>query len=334
MDAATRFNWFQRDCIGRGDELNHRVGCSATLVGKYIWVLGGNKSQARVSVLDTVTERWKEVSAQLHGVELRQFHAAMLFEDKLLIIGTRLAETRENVPSDFFAFGLVTNELMPLPTYNAQNRPTWAVNSAIELYAPARKLAFVGGRDRRRQEVGHLKLRVLNLDTMTWSAPETQGTGPIGNFGPSLHSCMSGSRMFVHSATSFSGAGGNLGYIDLAAKNKYIWTRVTGLGQQVLRYAPSLACIGNGRLIMFGGITNTLNGTNTFSIIEGANGSKPTLHQVSLNTPSGQYVANGRIPSIRALALTVPIMSQKLVLLGGSRDSRSSVHYLIPVTDI
>ena len=332
MTGATRFAWYERDCRGRGDELNNRVGCSATLVGKYIWVLGGTRTSTRVSVLDTVSENWKEVEAQFHGVELRPFHAAMLFEDKILVIGTRFTATGIGNLGDLFAFDLLTNELMPLPAYNAKDMPFWRVTSAIELYAPAGQIAFVAGR-LRSQEVGHLELRLLNLYTMTWSAPKTQGMGPVGSLGPAQQSCLSGSRIFVHSAAAFSGAGGNLGYIDLAAKNKYVWTRVSGLGEQVIRYAPSLACIGNGRLIMYGGIANNQNGTVGLSIIEDANGDRPTLHELSSNTPSENYCTHGSAPPLRALALTVP-MSEKLVVLGGAMESRSTVYYLVPVADM
>ena len=331
MDTATRFKWNVRICSGNGDELKNRVGCSATLVGHYIWVLGGSKSETRVSVLDTASYKWREVTVNLYSLELLKFHAAKLFEDKILVVGARRRydDQRLGLPGDFYGYDLVTNELVHLPIHNERDIvSSWRIRAG-ELYTPSSTLAFVCGREKEQDQV-HLRLKLLNLETMTWSVPQTQGRGPVGWSRTTVTSCLGGSRMFVHSTPGVSGGWASLGYIDLAAKRKYVWTEVTGLGERIYRTGPSLEYIGKGKLIIYGGNTElNLNGTEALSIIDYANSKKPMLHTVNYNTPSAKYDSSGIPPPLRPLALTV-LMSHKLVVLGGAMNAGSSIHEMIP----
>ena len=160
MDSTHRFKWTLITCTCTVDELNARTGCSVTVFGQNIWVLGGGSHGSRVSVPNTETLQWRDVRPSLGNASFTPFHCAASFEDRIFICGIRLGAALRSV-DDVFAFGVVTNELTRVPTYNTQKRPSYGVNSVVEMYAPTSTLAFVCG------SLYGGKLHLLDLTTWT-----------------------------------------------------------------------------------------------------------------------------------------------------------------------
>ena len=330
MDTATRFEWRSIRCSGTGDEVSLRVGCSATLVGHCIWVIGGVGYERRVSVLDTEARSWKDVDAQLGERDFNPCHAAGLFEDKILIFGVRSLRPAARDSYQVFAFDVVTTELVFIPTFNSKDKPIAQFNLTVELYAPTSTMAFIGGTMQDTRDARPAKLHLLKMDTLTWSAPRTKGRGPASGPGPSLQSCLIGSKMFTYSAVGLDGTEGAINFIDLAAKNKYVWSELKGCRGQIKRYAPSLSYVGKGRLLLYGGFSGHLNPTTSFTIIDIADSETQSLDeaQSTANTLLKCH-GEGEAPKPRPFPQTV-LMHDKLVSLGGHLHDGSRVYFMFP----
>ena len=66
-----------------------RKGLTVTMCGRFLYVMGGHTGwivrPPTLDVLDTVTERWREVTAPL----FLSWHTACLVDDKIFVLGGR-----------------------------------------------------------------------------------------------------------------------------------------------------------------------------------------------------------------------------------------------------
>ena len=307
--------------------MNFRLPCTATLIGQYIWVLGGHKQEGRVSVLDTVACRWGEVHVKLGNNEFSPFHEAVLFKDTILVYGVRVKGQLAEVSREVYALDVVTNELELLAATNTNHRPPWNISTALQLYPQAASLIFVSG------SLLGADLHLFDLNTSIWKVLETKGRAPAVHPLATLGSCLVGSKLVVHDLRSLNGWGSVISCIDLTGSNKLVWSQLPGCAHQVNRKGPALSYVGKGRIILYGGFTENVFEEH-LTIVEDAKSDVPTMHQVRKKTRNSgtDYIYTGDSPGLRHRPRVV-VMHEKLVILGGSVDDGSTVHFLTPVLD-
>ena len=86
MNTGTKFHWKKVTVSGSLlSGIDDRHGCSATLVGNFVWVMGGKGFLRSFSLLDLMKEAW--VSKLVENVTFNfHLHAACLFQDKVLLL--------------------------------------------------------------------------------------------------------------------------------------------------------------------------------------------------------------------------------------------------------
>ena len=196
MDVSARFKWRKVRPRGKLKPTNYRYLCSATLVGKYIWVIGGShESFSRTfSLLDLNTETWSNVSPRVDLDYVLRSHTATLFEDSLLIYGSVIkgpagfARTGE-----VLSYSPVLNEVKVLPTFDTANRPGLKREHTADLFERGQLLVVFGGLPRANSR----QLYLLDVSSWKWSWPKEKGTIPT--YRRKHGSCMVGSRLFVYS---------------------------------------------------------------------------------------------------------------------------------------
>ena len=86
MNTGTKFHWKKVTVSGSLlSGIDGRHGCSATLAGNLVWVIGGKGFLRSFSLLDLKKEAW--VSQFLENDTFNfHLHAACLFQDQILLL--------------------------------------------------------------------------------------------------------------------------------------------------------------------------------------------------------------------------------------------------------
>ena len=319
MDTTRSFVWKRLACSGNGDELYHRSGFSATLVGGSIWVVGGLRMRGRLSVLDMQSLQWQNQLLSDRMIAL-QFHGATLLNDTIVIFGMR-HETERRV-TNLHALDVVSKECRLIPTFNKAAMPEYRVCNAVQHYARGNKLVVLG---KAVNLGGVTQLRLLNLSTWNWEAPQTKGVEVLLDRRPTVQSCISGSRFWVYTF-GYLGSQSRMWFIDLDGPNKFAWTELL-CGRNIKRFTVSLTYMGHGRFVIYGGNTTTEVNPEEFALVENANGREPSLHVVKNQKESSEYVFSGDVPIPRDIFKVLKVQD-RIFMLGGTNNDRSNFYVL------
>ena len=145
---------------------------------------------------------------------------------------------------------------------------------------------------------------------------------------PSMRSCMVGTALLVHDSLGFKAHTSTISCIDLAAKGRMMWSQLPVVSQQIRRFAPYLASVRSGKVIIYGRRDSTSD-VCQISVMENANSKGPSVHQVKEATShlATDYIFTGQ-PPLRQQFHTVVAMTNKLLILPRPTDDGCIVHCL------
>ena len=172
MNTGTKFHWTKVKAEGGlFSAKNNRQGCSATLLGHFIWVIGAGGSRS-FSLLDLKKKAWVTHSVENDRFRF-QLHSASLFQDQILLLWARriLGNALFSEPFDeVLVFDPVLNELRIKPTFG-DSRPKYSKSHTIDICAEKQVLVLFGGSDNE----GWLfdQLHLLDVTSWKWWRPET-----------------------------------------------------------------------------------------------------------------------------------------------------------------
>ena len=271
MDTCKEFKWQTR----KGRRKDHRndrrgdFGSSATLVGQYVWVIGGNKGESSFFVLDVVNAEWESFSIKgSTRIGLVQ-HSVNLFRDKMFIYGV---ESRRNLdnghwykPNEVFVFDPVLKEVDFIPTYGGKDRPNFKQSHTGDICESLNTLVlFFGGAP---QTVIH-QLWLLDLLSYQWVAPKIKGRKPP--LRKRHASCIAGMSLYIYSGqgTGIDLRCRDLYVVKLRAREHLVWHEVKLQGNlEHGRVGPDMVGVGSGRILVFGGYSNGRN-TNDLIVVQ------------------------------------------------------------------
>ena len=327
MDVCTKFEWKTRQ--GKGTGGHGQFGCTATLIGSYVWLVGGVGGDSEIFVLNLNSNEWEAV--QFEGLQFIEFvmHTTSLCEDKLLLFGLQRGSGVGLVDcNELVAFDPVLKELQIIPTYG-RSRPTYRHGHSADICERLRLLALFGG------FAGTMKsqLWVLDLTTWRWTLLDCKGQVPSPR---SKHaSCIVGSVLFVYHGTSHTRPRPkDLWTVDLSMKNNLVWHRVELQGADTHeRVGAAMVHLGSGRLLIFGGYCNEAN-TNDMLVIESIFSPDPMCRTVPPHKSLSRLMRNkytyfGFPPSPRECPRVLSA-SNKLYVLGGTAADKWSYYELLP----
>ena len=319
MNTGTKFHWTKVDADGSlFSARSNRHGCSATLLGHFIWVIGAGGSNS-FSLLDLKKKAWA-----IHSVENDRFrfhlHSASLFQDQILLLWARRSREYNFFPEPFrevLVFDPVLSELRIKPTFG-DLRPKYTDSHTIDICAKMQVLVLFGGSDNE----GWLfdQLHLLDLTSWKWRRPRVQGKAPSNR--RKHGSCVVGSWFFVYGGDPYSAASPDLFAVKINYQGPLLWHRITVSGdEKVDRAGAGLKYVGNGRMVVFGGYFRSRN-TDELFVIENINTRHPTRHSVLPSTVH-TYSYEGTKPSPRQGARLL-LSGDKLIVLGGHEDDDRS----------
>ena len=327
MDAGTKFEWetHQGKCIGG----HGQFGCTATLIGSYVWLVGGVGADTEIFVLNLNSKKWEHI--QFEEFEFFKFvlHTTSLCEDKLLLFGLQrgsgigLANCNELV-----AFDPVLKELQIMPTYG-RSRPRYRHGHSADVCERLRLLALFGG------YAGTMKsqLWVLDLTTWQWTLLDCKGQVPSPR---SKHaSSVVGSILFVYHGTSHTRPRPkDLWSVDLSMKNNLVWHRIEVHGADTRqRVGAAMVHFGSSRLLVFGGSCDGAK-TDDMLVIESIFSPKPICRTMPKFSGypwqlESKYTYFRAAPSPRECPRVLSA-SNKLYVLGGTAVDKGRYYELRP----
>ena len=329
MDVTSRVKWREVRPKGELKPTNFRYLCSATLVGHYIWVIGGtDMSFSRTfSLLDLKTQTWSNILPQKNLKYVFKGHTATLFEDSLLIYGCATdSGGRFQRVGEVFSFNPLLNEVRVLPTFNSGNRPRYKCEHTAEVMEAEKLLVVFGGLPR----INLRQLYLLDLSSWTWSWPQQKGSIPT--FRRKHGSCLVGSRFFVYSGKPISDEKADIYTVNITKRDVLNWQRVVVHGEmKIERLGAAMHYVGSGRIIVFGGYEySTHSNSNDLFVLDDIASDRPICRSVGAqSTSSLEYSYAGKTPSARESPRFVRTPS-KLILIGGSARDGSSYFELTP----
>ena len=328
MDVSYRVKWAEVRPKGQLTPTDFRYLCSATLVGHYIWVIGGIRTFTRTfSLLDLNTQTWSNVSPRTNSEYVLKSHTATLFEDSLLIYGSAaIKEGRFTRVGDLLSFSPLLNEVKVLPTFNNANRPRFKYEHTAEILEKGKLLVVFGGLPR----VDSRQLYLLDLASWTWSWPQEKGIIPA--FRRKHVSCLVGSRLFVYSGKPSSDEKADIFTVNIVRRDVLHWQRVVVHGDiRYERLGAAIHYVGSGRIFVFGGYEYSIrNDSQDLFVIDDIGSNRPICHLIRTQSTSKlEYSYAGRTPSVRESPRFVGTPN-RLILIGGSARDGSSYFELTP----
>ena len=304
--------------------MSKRFGFSAIVVGRFLWVLGGNRTTRHVSVLDTIERSWEHFRFARMDLDLDILHNAHLFEDKVLLLGVRKLDHRIRISNRVYAYDLISRELRVIPTYNRKEGPMLRSHAyTSELCFGASALAVLARP--RTESTWTGQVCMLDTGSWTWSTLTTKGRVPHLNKTPSKISCSAGSRMFVHTPQD-----GRISFIDLEGGGKLVWHRLACTGGPVQRWGVSMCYVGNGRMFLYGGADDEGKRYNEISVIDDLYSANPSVHlvrHIQDGSRTSSYSLTGSPPSARSFPMVVNVYD-RLFMLGGAHVDGSDIYVL------
>lgn len=330
IETCTKFQWRKVDPGGNLPlETENRFGCSATLLGHYIWVIGGY-GVAKYSLLDLNQKAWINVPVTAEAFKF-QLHSASLYEDAILLYGAKV-EVEEEHPRtetrELMIFDLVLKEVEVIPTYGGKSRPNQKEAHTTDICEAEKLLVMFGGRPFPSQ--AHNQLYLLDLSSWTWSLPDSKGKAP--SLRERHGSLMVGSKLFIYSGdrkgiTGYSSRP-DLYFVDIKRNEKLLWQQVIiGGDPKFVRIGAGLQYVGNGRAVIFGGYSS-LHNSSDLLVVEDILSGSPVCHVV-LSQRSSLYLCTSEPPSPRE-APRIVLSQGKLIIIGGCGRDKSSYYELIP----
>ena len=297
-----------------------KSGFTATLIGHVVWVIGGAKRGGQhLSKLNTKEMTWKNIQV-LQDHEMRAtFHGAALFEDKILLYGlhvkTGLKISRSNHVHEL---DTILHKVSPLDVVNRLESPRFMLNHVMEVFEQGKLLALFRPQSNTIGMPGRLFL--LDLSTREWKQAETKGMVPRPNLGPTMSSCMAGSRLFVFEFMK-GRSGSPISMIDLKEKH-LVWEAFKCCDTFAGGFGTQLAYVGNRRIILYGGLEKY---STEVVILASVDKRAATCSRVSKTSRSAfnwiEFVVEGQMPPKRIRSRFVRAPRKILVLGGGQGDA-------------
>ena len=252
MDTCNVFKWERKAGTRWEGSANIRghLGCSITLIGHHIWVLGGIGNSGNMCVLDLTNDTWSKLSITLPRDDaITMFsHSANLFEDGIFLYGVQCNLTESN---NLYVLDPVLNEVRLQHTYGGPPREQsnkWRpadICEALDLFvfcspSPLDETVPV----------------LLDLNTWTWARPRVKAECPLPLLDTSA--CVVGKMLYVYGRSSdfFEGFRSFMYLLDLQRYhlNDLSWSRVPvdGAGS-ARRRGAGMVSLGRNRLFIFGG---------------------------------------------------------------------------------
>eukprot|EP00164_Ancoracysta_twista_P005521 GFYU01007573.1.p1 GENE.GFYU01007573.1~~GFYU01007573.1.p1 ORF type:complete len:611 (+),score=152.27 GFYU01007573.1:197-2029(+) len=144
----------------KGDAPPARAEHTASVIGSYMWVFGGNPYLNDLCKLDLVSEEWYIVDAKGELPEGRANHTACVVSDGLYIFGGRNAQ--KQCLSGMYRFDLGTSEWAPVPFKGTGPAP----REGHAMIVQGNNIIIYGGHDGPNVWADAWS---LSLDTMKWS---------------------------------------------------------------------------------------------------------------------------------------------------------------------
>ena len=329
MDICKQFSWSRRIPKGDKDATNNRFGCTATLLGHFIYVLGGSRQTSSMSLLNLQTNTWSAL--RVSQPERFEFilHTANLIEDKIVLFGLDPEEGRPNELADMYILDPLLLEIQVMRTFP---KPRYRQSHSIDLYERRNILVMFGGFPKTQPGRGQLKL--LDLDTRCWFKPLVKGSAPSprGRHG----SCMIGSRLFIYGGDAKDSRNNNVFIVDLAARRSMAWAKIRlEVNPEFGRIGPGFVHVGAGRLLIFGGYcTGNLANSNELFLLEkvGRPQQKCSLVKDSnglQETSKDEYAYSGIVPPPRESPCMV-LAFDRLYVIGGNANDGCGYYVLEP----
>ena len=330
MDTAVQFLWHRVKATGGGQETEYRFGCSATIIGNFLWLMGGPAMNRRIALLDLNERVWKEVKFPQSNTYNLLLHSATLYGDGIVLMGVRRVfplAPRSYESGELHVFDPVLCELRIVPTFGeGAQKPGFRKSHTMDLYEEENTLVLFGGLPHANSP--NQQLFLLNMTSKTWRRPTTTGQSPSMR---SRHgSSLIGSRLYIYGGDS---ARNELYVLDLKSP-KLSWDAIE-LGAMGFngRVGPVMVYVGSGRLIIYGGYTNGANSSD-ICIVETANSSKPTSyfveHHAKEPSSTSEYVVSGRVPAGRECPRAM-MYNGSLLIIGGNARDKSDYYLLKPM---
>lgn len=330
MDVATEFEWVKVTPVSRGNYRPHleRFGCTTSLIGHYIWVIGGFSYQGSYTKLDIRKQLWTSVNPTKEDAFILRLHSANLYDDMILIFGVSVGgDFRSRRLNDFVVFDPILNEVKLWPTFGEGGKPEYRDQHTVNICEQEGLLVMFGGLPCRNELQ---QLYLLDLYSRTWSVPESKGKPP--SFRRKHGSCMVGSRLFVYSGFPSTNEVAKLYTVRVHRARSLVWQEVNLLGSSAMeRLGAGFKYVGSGRMFVFGGFCN-LKTTKDLYVIENIASNQPSVHKVdaTFRRSLKRYSYLGDAPAAREGPRLVHT-SNKLIVLGGSYQDGASYFELAAV---
>lgn len=344
MEDAKAFRWHRVPARGVRDATRNRSGARAILVGHLIFLLGGKQYQPYLGdILDINQKKWSKIPEAAWKLIL-DYPAATLYDDKFVLLGvtrekTNSERSHRTLLRDAFTLDVTSLEAERLPTYGTS--PGQVFNNSADLYEEGNQLVLYGVCDDvklKRKE----NLMFLNLETMVWRIPKCKGKEPTRLI---LHSSYVIRNTLFLVGSCFGVTFVDSAVIYLIRLNKgiiYTWEQLKPRGYPAAPMnvinRPALACIGPGKILMFGGISK--GPTNNLYVLEDVLTSEPKWHEVSQahvqnkSEPSKEYSCFGYGPMRCYAPCGVSLVDKVIIIPGtsGRHDDGNEYYELRPDT--
>ena len=311
--------------VGSGSETEYRFGSTATIIGKFLWIIGGPIIDRKISRLDLEQQVWSAVQFPELPTYNLLLHTATLFSDGILIMGVRriFAFTPRNTESpELHVFDPIVNEIRVMPTYG--QRPGFKKSHTMDFVEDRGIMVLFGGLPKAKSK--DAQLFFLDVTSWRWTRPQTKGDSPTRRSRQA--SSVVGSLLFIYGGDSEST---KLFFLDLASKN-LAWSSVPLPALEPFgRVGPVMCALGRNRLIIYGGYTAGSNSSD-LCVIENARSDKRTFHLVDNGVPASpqaEYSVIGDLPPGRECPRAMLYQDRMLVIAGNSRD-KSDYFFLHP----
>ena len=329
IETCKKFEWRKVDPDGDLPLVTEdRFGCSATMVGHYLWVIG-SYTGSEFTLLDLKKKAWMNIPGTAKDFKF-MLHSASLHEDTILLYGAEVA-VGDDLPNEhvheLVVFDLLLKEVEIIPTYGGNSRPARKESHTADICETENLLVVFGGIPfpSRAQD----QLYLLDLSSWTWSLPDSKGKPP--SLRERHASLMVGSKLFIYSGDEggleTNTVPAELYTVDINRNAKLSWQQVVLRGEPKFeRIGAGLQYVGNGRAIIFGGYS--FGDTNDLLVVENILSTSPVCHEV-VSRSNSPYSYAGKSPSAREAPRMV-LNQGKLIIIGGSGQDQSSYFELLP----
>jgi len=227
---------------------------SAVVIGTCMYVYGGYRSKCLgdLHMLDLETMHWSQPETYGELPTPRSSHTACVWDKKMVIFGG----SGHRYSNEVFIYDTETRVWSQKDTYGMIPSERWC-HSAL-MFGKNKMYVFGGSNDRKRDA----HVYVLDLQTLEWTRPVTDGCGPQAR---QLHSAVS----IGHCMVVFGGWIPHAELNDLYILNTHTltWSQLAPEWAPPCRQLHS-ACALNGRMLVFGGYSKNkrMNDFHSFTI--------------------------------------------------------------------